>query len=230
MSNKSSAHYGHCFFFVLCIVKLVYYLSGESMSKEQRNTLRQKVLATRDRLSSLERREKSISISSRVMGLPEVTVAQIVLIYMHFRSEVQTSEIISQMFTANQIVTIPSTCTDISQLVAVKVTNLEQQVTPGYYGIPEPRPELIESSSCDPATIDVVIVPGSVFDRFGGRLGYGGGYYDRLLTNDAPGAVRIGIAFELQLVDRVPVEPHDQFMDFVVTEKNLYDCRSNRHA
>lgn len=200
------------------------------MSKEYRNTLRQKVLATRDNLSSIERREKSITISSRLMGLPEVTVAQIVLIYMHFRSEVQTSEIIGQMFTANKIVTIPYTCSDISQLIAVKVTNLEQQVTSGYCGIPEPRPELIENSSCDPATIDLVIIPGSVFDKYGGRLGYGGGYYDRLLTNEAPGAVRIGIAFELQLVDRVPVEPHDQFMDFVVTEKNLYDCRSNRHA
>jgi len=200
------------------------------MSKEHRNTLRQKVLATRDNLSSIERREKSIAISSRLMGLPEVTVAQIVLIYMHFRSEVQTSEIIGQMFAANQIVTLPYTCSDISQLIAVKITNLEQQVTPGYCGILEPRPELIENSSCDPATIDLVIIPGSVFDKYGGRLGYGGGYYDRLLTNEAPGAVRIGIAFELQLVDRVPVEPHDQFMDFVVTEKNLYDCRSNRHA
>ena len=200
------------------------------MSKEHRNTLRQKVLATRDNLSSIERREKSIAISSRLMGVSEVTVAQIVLIYMHFRSEVQTSDIIGQMFAANQIVTIPYTCSDISQLIAVKVTNLEQQVTPGYCGIPEPRPELIENSSCDPATIDLVIIPGSVFDKYGGRLGYGGGYYDRLLSNEAPGAVRIGIAFELQLVDRVPVESHDQFMDFVVTEKNLYDCRSNRHA
>ncbi len=200
------------------------------MNKNHRNTLRQKVLAARDCLSSLEREEKSISISSRVMGIPEVTVAQIILVYMHFRSEVQTSEIIRQMFVAHQIVTIPYTRSNTSQLVAVKVTNLEHQVAPGYWGIPEPKSELVDSSSCDPGTIDLVIIPGSVFDKSGGRLGYGGGYYDRLLTNEAPEAVRVGIAFELQLVDRVPVEPHDQFMDFVVTEENLYDCRSNRHA
>ena len=200
------------------------------MSKEYRNTIRKKVLAMRDNLSSIERREKSISISSQVMALPEVIGAQIVLVYMHFRSEVQTSEMIRQMFAANQIVTIPYTCPDISHLIAVKVTSLEQQVTSGYCGIPEPIPELIESSSCDPVTIDMVIVPGSVFDRCGGRLGYGGGYYDRFLTADAPDALRIGFAFELQMVDKVPIEPHDQFMDFVVTEENLYDCRSNRHA
>lgn len=200
------------------------------MNKNHRNTLRQKVLAARDCLSSFEREEKSISISSRVMGIPEVTVAQIILVYMHFRSEVQTSEIIRQMFAANQIVTIPYTRPNTSQLVAVKVTNLDHQVAPGYWGIPEPKSEFVENSSCDPGTIDLVIIPGSVFDKFGGRLGYGGGYYDRLLTNEAPEAVRVGIAFELQLVDRVPIEPHDQFMDFVVTEENLYDCRSNRHA
>ena len=200
------------------------------MSKEHRNTMRQEVLTTRDRLSSIERLEKSISISSQVMALSEVTVAQIVQVYMHFRSEVQTSEIIRQMFVANQIVTIPYTNPDKSQLVAVRVTDLNQQVAPGYCGIPEPLLELVENASCDPVTIDVVIIPGSVFDRCGGRLGYGGGYYDRFLTIDAPNALRIGLAFELQLVDKVPVEPHDQLMDFVVTEENLYDCRRNRNA
>jgi 5-formyltetrahydrofolate cyclo-ligase len=200
------------------------------MSKEHRNTMRQKVLARRDRLSGIERGEKSISISSRVMALPEITVARIVLVYMHFRSEVQTSEMIRQMFAAHQTVTIPHARPDTSHLVAVSVTDLDQHVAPGYCGIPEPLPERIENASCDPKTIDAVIIPGSVFDRCGGRLGYGGGYYDRFLTTDAPGAVRIGLAFELQMVDRVPVEPHDQLMDFVVTEENLYDCRRNRDA
>lgn len=200
------------------------------MSKKYRNIMRQKVLAMRDCLSTIEREEKSMFISSRVMELPQVTVARIVLVYMHFRSEVQTFEIIRRLFNANQIVTIPYTNSTKSQLVAVKVTNLDQQVAPGYCGIPEPIPELIESASCDPATIDLVIIPGSVFDKSGGRLGYGGGFYDRFLTNGAPDAVRVGIAFELQLVERVPVEAHDQLMDFVVTEENIYDCRRNWNA
>ncbi|MHB8809208.1 MAG: 5-formyltetrahydrofolate cyclo-ligase, partial [Desulfobulbaceae bacterium] len=64
----------------------------------------------------------------------------------------------------------------------------------------------------------------------GGRLGYGGGYYDRFLALEAPQALRIALAFGLQVVEQVPVEPHDQLMDFVVTEANLYDCRRMRHG
>ena len=81
----------------------------------------------------------------------------------------------------------------------------------------------------DPATIDTVLIPGSVFDPSGGRLGYGGGFYDRFLTEAAPRAIRLGVAFELQLVDQVPMEPHDQYMDILVTEQQIYDCRRIRN-
>ncbi len=200
------------------------------MNKEQRNSLRKKMLAKRDRLSDVEREEKSSRITSSVMALSDMNRAHVILVYMHFRSEVQTSVIIRQMLARKQQVTIPYTHVRTSHLSAIEITDTETQVTSGYCGIPEPLPEQVEHASCDPKKIDVVIVPGSVFDRSGGRLGYGGGYYDRFLAQQAPQAVKIGLAFELQLVDRVPVEPHDQFMDFIVTEKNLYDCRRNGNA
>jgi 5-formyltetrahydrofolate cyclo-ligase len=82
----------------------------------------------------------------------------------------------------------------------------------------------------DPASIDTVLIPGSVFDVTGGRLGYGGGFYDRFLSNSAPQATRIGLAFSRQLVDRVPMEPHDQYMDFLVTEEQIFDCKRFDHA
>ena len=135
------------------------------MSKEHRNIIRQKVLAKRDSLSSVEQVAKSISISSRVMALPEINVAQTVLIYMHFRSEVQTLEMIKQMFAANQTVTIPYTNPDKSQLIAVRITDLDQQVAPGYCGILEPLVEFVTNSSCDPAKIDAVIVPSETRPR-----------------------------------------------------------------
>jgi len=200
------------------------------MDKKQRNTLRRQVLARRNRMTGREREEKSISISSRVMAIPEVNAARIILVYMHFRSEVQTTELINRITAAGKGLAIPLTRPEASQLTAVRITDPETQVAPGYCGIPEPLPQLVKQAFCDPRTIDAVAVPGSVFDRSGGRLGYGGGFYDRFLATAAPGALRIGLAFELQVMDRVPVEPHDQFMDFVVTEEKLYDCRRNRHA
>lgn len=200
------------------------------MNKEQRNAIRKQILAARDRLSNYECEEQSSSISSRLMPMQEIIDAGIVFVYMHFRSEVQTNLIINRLLNKGKTVAIPKTLPAQSRLVAVKITDPDHQVDPGYCGIPEPKEEIIETESCNPEAIDVVIVPGSVFDKQGGRLGYGGGYYDRFLVNDAPNALRIGLAFELQITERVPVEPHDQLMDYIITEENFYDCRRNRHA
>jgi 5-formyltetrahydrofolate cyclo-ligase len=173
---------------------------------------------------------KSDAIMSRLFVLPALEKATVVFTYLHFRSEVQTSTLVQELFSTNRDVCIPVTLSKDSQLLAVKVTDVEQQIAPGYCGIPEPVPEVIQGQTVDPATIDIVVVPGSVFDRHGGRLGYGGGYYDRFLANDSPRAARIGLAFDLQVVETVPVEPHDQRMDYIVTETQTYDCRSYRYA
>ena len=195
------------------------------MNSIQRNTLRRDVLARRDGLSLHERTEKSALITTALLGHRKIIDAERVFTYMHFRSEVQTGDLISSFLAAGKTVTVPYTLKKESRLLAVRITDPEHQVKPGYCGIPEPLSHLVEQETCAPEEINVVIVPGSVFDRTGGRLGYGGGFYDRFLSREAPGAVRIGLAYELQLVDRVPVEAHDQFMDFLVTEDKLYDCR-----
>lgn len=200
------------------------------MNKQDRNILRSQVLANRDELTVDERKTKSHSITDKVAGLPCVNNAVTVFSYMHFRSEVKTTELINIFFSTGKIVTIPYTRSDTHELVAVQVTDIVEQVEPGYCGIPEPLPNMVKTAAYPPSNIDIVIVPGSVFDKNGGRLGYGGGYYDRFLKNYAPRAVRIGLAFELQLVTEVPVEPHDQPMDYVVTEENLYDCGRKRYA
>ena len=102
-------------------------------------------------------------------------------------------------------------------MIPLLIQNPEKDLVPGYYGIPEPDPQ--KSLRVDPREIDAAVIPGSVFDIHGGRLGYGGGYYDRFLVNDAPQAKRIGLAFEMQVVENVPVQPHDQPLDILITEK-----------
>ncbi len=195
-------------------------------SQGERQTLRKRILAARDRLSPVEIRTKSDAITSRALLLPEIAEAKTIFTYLHFRSEVQTGSLFHKMVTAQKNVCVPVTLVNSSQLAAVRVTNMAEQVAPGYCGIPEPTPDVINNQTVDPSLIDIVIVPGSVFDRRGGRLGYGGGYYDRFLVNSAPQALRVGFAFELQIVDAVPVEPHDQRMDYIVTETTTIDCRS----
>ena len=67
----------------------------------------------------------------------------------------------------------------------------------------------------------MIVVPGVAFDARGGRLGYGGGFYDRFLASAGEGAIRIGICFEVQVVDEVPMAGHDLRVDAVVTEQRV---------
>ena len=195
-----------------------------------RNTLRKNRLAARDRMEPTQRKEKSRRICALLTAHPVVTGANHLFIYVDFRSEVETMDLIRRLVAAGKTISVPVTLLEESRLQAVRLTNPDTQLMPGCYGIPEPTPDQIAVATVDPATIDTVLIPGSVFDTGGGRLGYGGGYYDRFLTESAPRAARVGVAFELQLVDRVPMEPHDQYMDVLVTEQQIYDCGRNRHA
>lgn len=80
----------------------------------------------------------------------------------------------------------------------------------------------------DPASIGCVIVPGVAFTAAGERLGMGGGHYDRFLKEQAPYAYRVALAFECQMVDHVPTEPHDLLMDTIITEERTIHCKESR--
>lgn len=188
--------------------------------------LRVQKLTLRDGLSPQARHEKSEALASHLREVPLYEQAESILYFMSFRSEAATPTLIQQALTAGKIVGLPRTLLQPPGLLAYRVMSLTRDLQPGYCGIPEPDPA--RCAELDPATLDVVIVPGSVFDKRGGRMGYGGGYYDRFLADRAPQAIRIGLCFEVQLVDMVPLHPHDQLLDFIVTEDGVYDCLRTR--
>jgi 5-formyltetrahydrofolate cyclo-ligase len=94
----------------------------------------------------------------------------------------------------------------------------------GMYGILEPRTELraIEAKRVDPVELDLIMVPGVAFDRRGARTGHGKGYYDKLLQHARPDCPLVALAFECQVFDEIPTEPHDIFMDRIITESTVY--------
>jgi 5-formyltetrahydrofolate cyclo-ligase len=105
----------------------------------------------------------------------------------------------------------------------------EEQLMPGAYGIREPAPHAPLAAAQGPGTSQVMLVPGLAFDAAGRRLGYGGGYYDRLLEPLRPalasGALQLAaVAFAAQIVDVVPTEPHDVRVRFLITEAGVRDC------
>jgi 5-formyltetrahydrofolate cyclo-ligase len=190
---------------------------------EDRQELRQKILGARDGLSHSKRLAKSISVMQNFFTLPGMQQWSILFIYVSFRSEVETLELIKGCIKQGMQVAVPLVDASAVRMIPMIIKDPEHDLVPGYYNIPEPDPR--KSRRLDAGEIDAAVIPGSVFDIHGGRLGYGGGYYDRFLLHDAPQAKRIGFAFELQVVNKVPLEPHDQPLDILITEKRIVNIR-----
>ena len=182
--------------------------------------LRKNILAARDHLAPQEIAEKSKAICRALLNLKQISDCRSIFVYVSFRSEVATLELIDILLGLGKTVTVPITRVREKKLDAIRITNPAADLVPGYCAIPEPKEEICRTSRLSPEEIDTVLLPGSVFDKRGGRFGYGGGYYDRFLA-DIPAANRIGLAFELQIVEMAPLSAHDQILDLVVTEKRI---------
>ena len=182
--------------------------------------LRKKILALRDGISNEDVANKSKVICEKVLGFKEMDMARNVFTYVNFRSEVITIPLINELMGKGKILSVPKTYVDENKMEAIRINNVSEDLVPGYCDILEPRSELLETNITEPQNIDVIILPGSVFDERGGRMGYGGGYYDRFVEK-IPFAIRIGLAFEEQVVSEAPLQPHDELLDYIVTEKRI---------
>jgi len=179
--------------------------------------LRSDLLAQRDNLSTADIQTKSAAIEKNLLKLPQIIEAQCIFTYVSFRSEVATLDLIDKFLSQGKTVTVPITRVKEKRLDAIRIFDRDKDLVPGYCGIPEPKAERCETHLVSPEMVETILLPGSVFDRRGGRFGYGGGYYDRFLES-VPQAVRIGLAFDQQIVDLAPLQPHDELLDFVITE------------
>lgn len=182
--------------------------------------LRTSILQTRNQQSPDEILKKSQLISDRLLDLEPMKSGSMVFIYISFRSEVETMSLLRRLLAAGKDVCVPITRVAEKRLDAVRITNPDTELEPGYCNIPEPREEICKKQLVHPTEIDTIILPGSVFDERGGRFGYGGGFYDRFVSA-VPAARRIGLAFELQMVQEAPLQDHDELLDYVVTEKRV---------
>ncbi|WP_457575834.1 5-formyltetrahydrofolate cyclo-ligase [Desulfomarina sp.] len=182
--------------------------------------LRKTILATRNNLPKKELLKKSDAIRKTVLNNERIMSRNTFFVYVSFRSEVATSELINDLLAAGKTVTVPITRTEEKRLDAIRIKNLEEDLVPGYCDIPEPPEPLCRTNKVNPAEIEVIILPGSVFDERGGRFGYGGGFYDRFVSA-IPKSLRVGLAFELQIVEKAPLQPHDELLDLIITEKRI---------
>ncbi len=186
--------------------------------KRAKRALRHAVLAERDAVPQDDRSALSQAITDRFLGLPETTGAETVLAFWSFGSEVDTGPLIASLRSLGKTVALPRIeGNEVAPVVAAPETPMSE----ASFGAMEPA----EGRALDVDELDLVVVPGVAFDRSCGRVGYGGGYYDRLLGKRRDGVAAIAIAFALQIVDRVPSGAIDRPVDGVVTESEVIRCR-----
>ena len=176
--------------------------------------VRDEVLALRAALDPAERTVAQAAIVARLLALPSFQAAHSVLLTMPFRGEWDTRPLLRAAALAGKHVVLPRVDVSARMLALHRVTDMVRDMAPGYGGIDEPHAHLPQVS---PADIAWVLVPGVAFDATGRRLGYGGGFYDRLLPLLPPATPRVAGAFDEQLVAHVPAAPHDLFIQQLVT-------------
>jgi len=188
------------------------------MKNQVRERIRRKLLS----MSPQDQALKSGLACRALIDLPEFRQARTVMLYMSIPFEVDTAVIARTAWDQGKTVLTAKLRPKARQLIAVRFGSLNEDFTIGTYGIREPRSD----SPWPVEGIDFIVVPAMAYDRRGGRLGRGGGYYDRFLGQPGLRAVRCGLAFAEQVVDELPTAPHDQPVDIVVTDQEV--LRFNR--
>lgn len=139
------------------------------------------------------------------------------MFFASFRSEVETANMIRRALTGGKRVILPKVRGKDLELFEIR--DYDQDIATGAWGIPEPR----ESAPAKVEEADLIVVPGAAFDEHGNRLGYGAGFYDKLLPGFKKATV--ALAFELQIVPKIPADPHDVSVKKIVTEKRVIQAK-----
>ncbi|MBI3988944.1 MAG: 5-formyltetrahydrofolate cyclo-ligase [candidate division NC10 bacterium] len=185
---------------------------------EPKSVVRQRILKERDALSEEERGRRSRIIHDRLKTFLPFQEATVALFYASFRSEVETEGIIKAWLASGKVALLPVVIPAEKTLLISRISSLDD-LCPGFRDIPEPQGEHLQP--VDIEEVELAVVPGVAFDLQGHRLGYGGGYYDRLFGLLSPSPLKIGLAFELQILPELLASAHDIAVDAIVTEERI---------
>ncbi len=191
----------------------------------RKKLIREQAHANRNAQSDKD--EISRRIVASFMAQPEYAAARAVMFYVDVRTEVRTRNDLEAALQTGKKIVVPY-CVD-GELELFHLESMDE-LELGMYRILEPKADLrpIAAKQVGVEALDLIMVPGVAFDRRGGRTGHGKGYYDKLLEHARPDTPLIALAFECQLFPEIPMQPHDIFMDKVVTELAVYDGLGRR--
>jgi 5-formyltetrahydrofolate cyclo-ligase len=188
-----------------------------------KQSLRQSIIAARLAVAPEERLRLSNEIAALVSEFESYKEAATVLGYMNFGAEFAAEIFVQQALQDGKQVLLPKVNNNTKQLDLYHVTDLARDVAAGNWNIREPiieRCKLVE----DLTTVDFILLPGVAFGIDGSRLGYGGGFYDKLLASMSHQPTLVAAAYALQVVENIPQENTDRKVEWLITEQNTIHC------
>ena len=179
----------------------------------EKKEIRASVLSARDAMPPDQRARESIKMCEAIIASTPYQRATTVLAYASFGSEFDMSFLLQRVLADKKNLVMPRVNRETQQLQLHRVNDLNELVA-GLWGIREPR---MDTEIVMPNESDFILVPGVAFDSAGFRIGYGKGFYDKLLPSVNPTSTRLSAAFDCQIIDAVPNEAHDQRVDIIIT-------------
>ena len=179
-----------------------------------KSIIRKKMKEERSKLSNLQKEKLDNSVFQKVIESEEYNKANSIFIFVSYGSEVDTHRIIKKALKDGKNICVPKVISKKDGMVAVRVHDFSE-LKSGAYGILEPEDTKYKVQE---SSIDLCYIPGVAFDKRGGRVGYGGGYYDRFFKKLREDSKKIALAYKFQVLDEVPMEEHDMFIDGIISD------------
>lgn len=189
--------------------------------------IRKRILALREQLAPDKRAAYSAAISTHIVELENYRRAGAILGYMNFGAEFISEVWIRQVLTEGKKLALPRVNHHTNQLDLYWVDDLENQLAPGLWGIREPVVERCERLAML-NEVEFALLPGVAFTKDGARLGYGGGYYDKLLGRMTHRPALAAAAFALQIVEKIPQDKTDMKVGWIITEQETIVCSAKK--
>ena len=189
----------------------------------EKNIIRKRIIELRDSMDRVLKEDMDNTIFSTLVSSDIFKRANTIFSFVSFGSEVDTRRFIEYALDKGKIICVPKV---ISIKAGMEIRKIEKisQLKMGFYNILEP------DDTCklmDKLQLDLILMPGVAFDRFGGRIGYGGGFYDRFLPDCAKEVCKIALAYDIQIMNRIKTSIFDVNVDIIITEKEIIRFTNN---
>jgi 5-formyltetrahydrofolate cyclo-ligase len=181
--------------------------------------IRNEILEQRSKISFNKINQWSKKISDKFFSLSELNNSKKIMSFVTKGKEVNTFDLMERLLDEGYLLYVPFTRKDKITLGTAQINDLEIDLKKGVFDVLEPLKNIRDENP--PEDLDIIIVPGLVFNRQGYRIGYGGGYYDSFLAEYGHKSLKVGFCYSQFIKDELPIEEHDIAVDIIITEKEI---------